>query len=66
MLVLYPLSIHCTAPTGETGTFLKTEEGELASPVFSSLADLDPWANQNGFAWDSRYETKQRYRERYT
>lgn len=58
---LYPLYIQCIAPDGTTGTFFKTEQGELVSPVFISLTELYPWAEQNGFRFDTSFDTRKKY-----
>ncbi|WP_421991710.1 hypothetical protein [Roseococcus sp.] len=45
--------IQCRAVSGETGTFLAKFGGhprwEPISPIFTSLADLYPWLDANGW-----------------
>ena len=44
---------QCTAPTGETGSYLFKQASNvparLVSPVFSDTADLYRWIKENGY-----------------
>jgi hypothetical protein len=50
------LSIQCTAPTGERGTYLTYTDGALASPVMPDMYALSLWCARNGWRWRDGFD----------